>query len=43
MTKPCPIARGVATSVLPEGSGGPEISTHHHTVHVPIPYRTRKI
>ena len=42
--KPHPIARGVATSVLAEGSGGPEGSTRPcHTVHVPIPYRTRKI
>ena len=42
--KPHPITRGMATSVLAEGSGGPEVSTHPcHTVHVPIPYRTRKI
>ena len=42
--KPHPITRGMATSVLAEGSGGPEVSTHpRHTVHVPIPYRTRKI
>ena len=42
--KPRLITRGVATSVLAEGSGGPEVSTHPCcTVRVPIPYRTRKI
>ena len=42
--KPRPIARGVATSVLAEGSGGPEVSTCPRcTICVPIPYGTRKI
>ena len=42
--KPHPIARGMATSVLVEGSGAPEVSTRpRRTVRVPIPYGTRKI
>ena len=42
--KPCPVTRILATAVLGEGSRGPRVSTRsRHTVHVPVPYETRKI